>query len=39
LKLIFKKSENPFSNKKQVLTERQIKKKKRLMKHVKSKKR
>ena len=39
LKLIFKKSENPFSNKKQVLTDRQIKKKKRLMKHVKSKKR
>jgi len=39
LKLIFKKSVNPFGNKKQVLTERQIKKKKRLMKHVKSKKR
>ena len=39
LKLIFKKSNNPFQHKKQVLTERQIKKRERLMRHVKSKKR
>ena len=39
LKLIFKKSDNPFQHKKQVLTERQIKKRERLMRHVKSKKR
>tara|TARA_B100000963_G_scaffold14452_1_gene11101 strand:- start:249 stop:1631 length:1383 start_codon:yes stop_codon:yes gene_type:complete len=35
LKLIFKKSENPFQNKKNILTDRQIKKRKRLIKHIK----
>ena len=35
LKLIFRKSENPFENKVNKLTERQIKKRQRMMKHVK----
>jgi len=35
LKIIFRKSDNPFKEKTNKLTERQIKKKKRLMKHVK----
>lgn len=39
LNLVFKKAINPFQHKKQALTDRQIKKKKRLMDHVKSKKR
>ena len=37
LKLIFRKSENPFENKVNKLTERQIKKRQRMMKHVKNK--
>ena len=35
LKLIFRKSENPFENRVNKLTERQIKKRQRMMKHVK----
>ena len=35
LKLIFRKSDNPFENKVNKLTERQIKKRQRMMKHVK----
>ena len=35
LKLIFKKSDNPFENKVNKLTDRQIKKRQRMMKHVK----
>jgi GTP-binding protein len=35
LKLIFRKSENPFENKVNKLTDRQIKKRQRMMKHVK----
>jgi len=35
LKLIFRKSDNPFENKVNKLTDRQIKKRKRMMKHVK----
>ena len=35
LRIIFRKSDNPFDGKVNKLTERQIKKKKRLMKHVK----
>ena len=35
LKLIFRKSDNPFENKANKLTERQIKKRQRMMKHVK----
>ena len=35
LRIIFRKSENPFEGKVNKLTDRQIKKKKRLMKHVK----
>ena len=38
LKLIFRKSENPFENKVNKLTERQVKKRQRLMKHVRKKK-
>ena len=38
LNLIFKKGENPYEGKKNELTSRQIKKKKRLVKHVKKKK-
>ena len=38
LKLIFRKSENPFEKKVNKLTERQIKKRQRMMKHVKKKK-
>jgi len=38
LKLIFKKGENPYEGKKNELTSRQIKKKKRLVKHVKKNK-
>ena len=38
LNLIFKKGENPFEGKKNDLTARQIKKKKRLVKHVKKSK-
>lgn len=37
LKIIFKSGENPFAGKKNVLTARQISKKRRLMKHVKKK--
>ncbi len=35
LRIIFRKSDNPFEGKVNKLTDRQIKKKKRLMKHVK----
>lgn len=35
LKIVFKTSENPYKDKKNILTPRQIKQKKRLMKHVK----
>ena len=35
LKLIFRKSDNPFENKVNKLTDRQIKKRQRMMKHVK----
>ena len=35
LKLIFRKSDNPFENKENKLTDRQIKKRQRMMKHVK----
>ena len=38
LKIIYRKSENPFEGKKNKLSERQIKKKKRLIKHVKKSK-
>ena len=38
LKLIFRKSENPFENKVNKLTERQVKKRQRMMKHVRRKK-
>ena len=38
LKLIFRKSDNPFENKVNKLTDRQIKKRQRMMKHVKNKK-
>ena len=38
LNLIFKKGENPYEGKKNELTSRQIKKKKRLVKHVKKNK-
>ena len=38
LKIIYRKSDNPFEGKVNKLTERQIKKKKRLMKHVKTNK-
>ena len=37
LKLIFRKSDNPFENKVNKLTDRQIKKRQRMMKHVKNK--
>jgi len=38
LKLIFRKSENPFKSKINKLTERQVKKRQRMMKHVRKKK-
>ena len=38
LRLFFRKSKNPFEDKINKLTDRQIKKKQRLMKHVKKKK-
>ena len=37
LKVVFKSGENPFAGKKNVLTKRQISKKRRMMKHVKKK--
>ena len=37
IKFVFKEGENPYEGKKNVLTERQVKAKRRLMKHVKRK--
>ena len=38
LKLLFRKADNPYKDKKNVLTERQVKKRKRLIKHIKKNK-
>ncbi len=38
LKLLFRKADNPYKDKKNILSERQVKKRKRLIKHIKSSK-
>ena len=38
LRLLFRKADNPFKDKKNILSERQVKKRKRLIKHIKSSK-
>jgi GTP-binding protein len=38
LRLLFRKADNPYKDKKNILSERQVKKRKRLIKHIKSSK-